>query len=437
VVLGVGEGGTITCKNAAGNTDIVVDAEGYFSPPGTAGALFNALSTPERLLDTRGSGGAVAAGQSASVTVGGANNIPSNATAGVLNITDIATGPNYLTAFPAGSSAPTAANVNFSPGDPSMTLSNDAYATTGTDGAVDILTATSTANVVVDAFGYFSPSATSTATGNDVSFPQCGNALPSSEAFGIVGVNDGLAGTLNPCFGPSSSYPSYSQSELYWALSTATGASTQPKASLYVNTADPGNVFDGQPVTNWPTSGGNATYGPCTTTTVTTNNGTATVGQDSTACAWQYGYDEVSQDVSWLTQAAGGVDSQESTFAVSNEAGSYPWWLDVETANTWQTGSSGLQMNVGALQGMVAALQADGASHIGVYSTSSQWGQITGGTTSASGSLYEIPNWIPGASGLSGAESNCSATSFTDGEVLVTQWTSNNLDSDYSCAAWP
>ena len=48
--------------------------------------------------------------------------------------------------------------------------------------------------------------------GNDVSYPQCGSTLPGAPAFGIVGVNGGLANDLNPCLGPSSSYPSYGQS---------------------------------------------------------------------------------------------------------------------------------------------------------------------------------------------------------------------------------
>ena len=37
------------------------------------------------------------------------------------------------------------------------------------------------------------------ATGNDVSYPQCGKSFPSGQAFGIVGVNDGLANNANPC----------------------------------------------------------------------------------------------------------------------------------------------------------------------------------------------------------------------------------------------
>jgi hypothetical protein len=97
--------------------------------------------------------------------------------------------------------------------------------------------------------------ATTSANGNDVSYPQCGKTFPSRPAFGIVGVNGGLANDLNPCLGPSSAYRSYKQSELYWAVSAATGSTAQPKASLYLNTADPGNLYNGKPVADWPKSG--------------------------------------------------------------------------------------------------------------------------------------------------------------------------------------
>lgn len=269
----------------------------------------------------------------------------------------------------------------------------------------------------------------STTTGYDISYPQCGSSFPSSTAFGIVGVNGGLANDLNPCLGPSSSY---SQSELYWAVATSNGGTAQPKASLYVNTADPGNIYNGTLIADWPMSGGGGGYGTCNTTTVTINSVTSPVGENSQACAWQYGYNKATQDAAWLTSAADAVSKQETTIAVSDAPGSYPWWLDVETANTWQSGISGQAMNVADLQGMIAALQASSVATVGAYSTSSQWNTITGGTTSASGSLWQIPNWIPGARTLSGAESNCTQTSFTGGKVSVTQWASHP-DGDYAC----
>ena len=240
--------------------------------------------------------------------------------------------------------------------------------------------------------------------GNDVSYPQCGRTLPSGQAFGIVGVNDGLANAPNPCL----------QAELAWAA-RSTGASSQPRASVYVNTGDPGNSYNGQLIADWPDSG-TTPYGPCQPTI-----GGGSVGQDSPACAWEYGDQRAAQDASWLTSEAG----------VPAGAGAYPWWLDVETGNTWQSSTN---LNDADLQGMVHALQQAGATSLGAYSTTSQWDQITGGTTTAvSGSLYPLSDWIPGASSLGGAERNCAQHPFTGGKVTVTQWPGGQYDSDYAC----
>ena len=154
-----------------------------------------------------------------------------------------------------------------------------------------------------------------------------------------------------------------------------------------------------------------------------------TVGANSDACAWQYGFDKATQDATWLGAAASAINSQSPPVTVAGTAASYPWWLDVETANTWQSDTT---MNVADLQGMIAGLQAAGATTVGAYSTSGQWNTITGGTSSASGSLYQIPNWIPGARNLSGAQANCAQTSFTGGTITVTQWFSHP-DGDYAC----
>ena len=269
----------------------------------------------------------------------------------------------------------------------------------------------------------------STPTGNDVSYPQCGSRLPATPAFGIVGLTGGLANDLNPCFGPTTSYPSYTSSELYWAVASSVGGTSQPKASLYVNTDDPGNVYNGAVISDWPTSG-STPDGSCTTTTVTLTSGTYTVGANSDACAWQFGFNMATQDADWLTSAATSINNQTPPVTVAATAGSYPWWLDVETANTWQSDTT---MNVADLQGMIAGLQSSGATTVGAYSTTLQWTTITGGTSSASGSLYQIPAWIPGARNLSGAQSNCSQASFAGGTVAVTQWFGRSIDGDYAC----
>ncbi|HUC37183.1 MAG TPA: hypothetical protein VMR97_08675 [Acidimicrobiales bacterium] len=166
VIVPIGSGGSVTCKNAAGSTDLVVDADGYMTAPGTStgGSFLFPLSTPIRLDDTRPS--AIPAGFVLDVAVAGTNGVPSNATAGVLNLTDIAQGPNYMTFYPNGAAVPLAANVNYTQFDTSSTLSNASYATVGTGGIVELFNSTSPANAVVDMDGYFAPASTPVTTGS-------------------------------------------------------------------------------------------------------------------------------------------------------------------------------------------------------------------------------------------------------------------------------
>ena len=284
------------------------------------------------------------------------------------------------------------------------------------------------------AFGAPASAATPVAleTGYDISFPQCGSTFPSGQVFGIVGVNDGLPDVLNPCLGSSSSYL---QSELYWAVSTSAGSTSQPKASLYVNTSDPGDVFNGTLIADWPSSG-NTPYGACSTTLVTTGSGSSTAGANSTACAWEYGQQLAAQDVSWLSAAAAAINDQSPPLPVPSAVSAYPWWLDVETSNTWQSGSAGQAMNVALLQGMVSGLATVGATSIGVYATTQQWNDITGGTPAGTASLSGLDDWVPGAGTLGGAEADCRSGSFTEGTVALAQWTTD-IDSDVVCSTVP
>lgn len=88
------------------------------------------------------------------VTGVGAHPIPGNATAAVLNVTEVAgTGGGLLTVYPYGSvNRPTASNLNFPPG---KVISNLVTVTVGTGGAVDIYNALGSTNVIVDVEGYF------------------------------------------------------------------------------------------------------------------------------------------------------------------------------------------------------------------------------------------------------------------------------------------
>ncbi|MEY2402691.1 MAG: hypothetical protein QOD38_242, partial [Acidimicrobiaceae bacterium] len=83
-----------------------------------------------------------------------------------------------------------------------------------------------------------------------------------------------------------------------------------------------------------------------------------------------------------------------------------------------------------ALDGAIAYLQSVGVLQVGLYSTSYQWTQITGGTgTHFAGN----PDWLAGYSSLSGARAACSTAGFAGGPVKLTQYPANGLDADYAC----
>ncbi len=231
-------------------------------------------------------------------------------------------------------------------------------------------------------------------TGNDVSYPQCGITLPTGQAFGIVAVNDGLANTTNPCLA----------AEIAWAQ-TSTGAAHQPATSLYVNTADPGS----QGVIDWPQTN----YDPFNGDRIDDPYGSCTGGNNQ-ACAWQYGW-----DLADLDAQTRGVESP----------GSYLWWLDVETTNSWQ---SSAKENRADLEGMVSYFRHIRGT-VGIYSTAKQWDPIVG-TVPASSPLYRLPDWIPGAKTLSQAKKNCREAALTrGGTISVTQWKTSPTSSDLSC----
>ncbi len=225
---------------------------------------------------------------------------------------------------------------------------------------------------------------TATPTGNDISYPQCGKPYPTGSAFGVIGVNAGKATTFNSCF----------SSELAWAQTTS-GTTAQPKAQLYVNTANPGDVIS--QITTWPTTG-LTPYGTCD-------------GTNSQSCSWQYGYNRATDDISFVGSAV------------------WNWWLDVETANSW---TSDPAKNTAALEGMVAAFQGAGGT-VGIYATTATWTTLMGATP-ASSPLYSLGEWRVGASSLTNAKNNCSVKPFTGGGYSVlSQYTSGKFDYDVSC----
>lgn len=251
-----------------------------------------------------------------------------------------------------------------------------------------------------------SKTSANTYIGYDISYPQCNRSLPVKPAFGVVGINGGLATTTNPCL----------SKQLSWAY-TSSGQTNQPKVQLYINTANPGGL--GTPT--WPTSNTdsygndvNNPYGDCD-------------GTNTTACSYKYGWDRALDDIGQRFIPAA------YQAGISTNSSSYNWWLDVETINTWQSGESdSTQKNAASLEGMTAYLQSLGVT-VGIYSTTAQWGQIAGDVGSNS-NLNGLINWRPGARNLNSAKSNCSLPPLTaGGKVTITQYLANNLDYDYSC----
>lgn len=222
-----------------------------------------------------------------------------------------------------------------------------------------------------------------------------------------MGVNGGIATTTNPCL----------STQLIWA-NQALGTSNQAPVQLYVNTGNPGLLSAVWPTNNTDPAGNTAPnpHGVCD-------------GSDSLACAWQYGWNRAVDDVlnkfTSAAQAAG----------ISTEPSNYPWWLDVEMANSWKSGSDfAFQSNRAVLEGMTAYFKSRGIK-IGIYSTNFQWGQIIG-PVPAESNLTGLPNWRPGASDLAQAQSFCSLSPLTTGgTVYLTQYVDvpNNLDYNYSC----
>ena len=231
--------------------------------------------------------------------------------------------------------------------------------------------------------------------GYDISWPQCGSAYPVRPAFGIVGVDGGLANDANRCL----------TSELTWAAA-APGLGSQPATSLYINTGDPGAG-----VADWPTSGSSSAYGTCS-------------GGWTTACAYVYGAQRA--DYSYGLVAA----------VNATAAAAAPWWLDIETGNSWATsGTSGYAaLNIATIQGFVGGLQSSGASGpVGIYSTGAQWRAITALTAVTSPAYFPTElDWVAGARSLKSAQANCSA-SFTGGHVQLSQYPAGGYDADLVC----
>lgn len=206
-------------------------------------------------------------------------------------------------------------------------------------------------------------------TGADIGWPNCSAQVPI-EDFGIVGVSDGTGYTTSPCL--------YQES-----------TSFSNNLSLYVNTG-------------WYNK---SSY-------VTATSPKICASGDNNCLAYNYGYNA-------------GVYA----YNAASKAGvhSATWWLDVETSNTW---NKNVVQNQNSLQGEYDALTANGATTVGIYSTTVQWQTITGGWQNNWPS-WGATTWTTAAQ----AKTYCTGHQFTGGPSYLMQFKAKRatLDQDVAC----
>lgn len=162
VAVRVPANGFVRFFNSQGQTNVIADVVGYYDGVKTTDAGRFVAVNPLRLLDTRTTGGPLAANSYRVLKVTGRGGVPtSGAAAAILNVT--VTEPSssgFLTVFPDDScTIPFASNLNFVPGQtvPNLVVTglSGASACTNQLGAVDIYNSAGRTQVIADLFGYF------------------------------------------------------------------------------------------------------------------------------------------------------------------------------------------------------------------------------------------------------------------------------------------
>jgi len=152
VVVPAGTGGAVSVY-ATDATDLVIDINGYFAPPGPGGLSLYTLP-PCRVLDTRLPAGSPPFSTTLDVNVTGSPcAVPASAKAFVFNATVVPPGPlGYITMWPQGQAQPLAASLN----DYDGTVTNNMAIVPTTTGSINVFPSAPT-HLVLDIFGYFAP----------------------------------------------------------------------------------------------------------------------------------------------------------------------------------------------------------------------------------------------------------------------------------------
>ncbi len=141
-------------------TDVILDINGYFGAPGSAGGLSFYPVTPCRVADTRATAGPFGGPEMGAQTArsfavpASVCGIPTTAAAYSMNVTVVPDGAlSYLTAWPAGSQQPLVSTLNSFDG---SVVANAAIVPAGGDGAISIFVTDAT-HAILDINGYFAP----------------------------------------------------------------------------------------------------------------------------------------------------------------------------------------------------------------------------------------------------------------------------------------
>jgi hypothetical protein len=144
-------------------TDVIIDIDGYFAPPGSTGALNFYTLTPCRVADTRSYGGKTGAFGPPTMTSNSTRNfpmlssscgIPDAAQAYSLNMTAWPPGSmEFLTTWPVGQTFPTVSTLNAPSG---QVVANAAIVPAGTGGNIEVYVSNAT-DIFFDINGYFAP----------------------------------------------------------------------------------------------------------------------------------------------------------------------------------------------------------------------------------------------------------------------------------------
>ena len=208
------------------------------------------------------------------------------------------------------------------------------------------------------------------AVGSDISWPQCGDPMPSAGSFAVLGVNGGAPFSGNLCM-----------------MDQYANAPRSAPPSLYLNTG----------------------YLPEYRYLVTSGcryQAHSITGMDIEREAWAIGCSEAETSIKYAYALGASSISM--------------WWLDVEIMNKW---SLQLNLNRFTLQGAVTRLSETDLP-VGIYSSPAMWVMITG--------VLALPGYLS-AIWFAGGSCSRPFLPNVEVPVWLVQHTFNHLDHDWAC----